>query len=149
MYIQVGVKLSDGQKKNIRAAVKNNVGLTLRITEKGSDKLLLTKTQIDKLNKGPANISLSKCQLKALKTGGFLPLIPLIIGAITAAGSVAGGASAIAKAVDDNKSAQKRNLEQKRHNLALEKLAKGGGLYLSRGGGMKKYSGGGLYLKKG
>ena len=38
---------------------------------------------------------------QAEKEGSFLPLIPLILGGVAAAGSVAGGAAGIAKAVQD------------------------------------------------
>lgn len=61
------------------------------------------------------------------KTGGILPLIPLIIGAITAAGTVAGGAAGIAKAVDDKKAHDNRQREQERHNRELEQIARGNG----------------------
>lgn len=54
------------------------------------------------------------------KKGGVLPLVPIILGALGALGSAAGGASAIANAVN-NKKAQQRQLEEMiRHNLAME-----------------------------
>lgn len=61
------------------------------------------------------------------KTGGILPLIPIIIGAITAAGTVAGGAAGIAQAVDDKKAHDSRQREQERHNRELEQIARGNG----------------------
>ena len=67
-------------------------------------------------------------KLEEEKRGGILPLIPLIIGGIAAAGSVAGGAAGIAKAVDDKKAHGVRQRELERHNKELEKIAKGGKL---------------------
>lgn len=78
------------------------------------------------------------------KTGGILPLIPIFAG-LSALGSIAGGASAIAQTVIRAKDAKKKLDEQKRHNSAMEEIEnKGAGLY------MKKSSKGGygLFLKK-
>lgn len=75
------------------------------------------------------------------KVGGFLPLIPLFAG-LSALGSLAGGASAIAKTVIDAKNAKKKLEEDRRHNTAMETI--GSGLYLK-----KSCKGGfGLFLKK-
>lgn len=63
------------------------------------------------------------------KTGGFLPLIPLFA-ALGALGSLGGGAAAVAKAVNDAKSASKTLEETKRHNQAMESATIGKGLYL-------------------
>ena len=76
------------------------------------------------------------------KTGGALPalLIPLFA-ALGAAGSVAGGAAEIAKAVNDAKAA-KQALEESERHKTMEAIAIGKGLYL------KPYRKGlGLYLK--
>ena len=62
------------------------------------------------------------------KEGGILPLLPLIIGGIAAAGSVAGGAAGIAKAVNDQKANTAKAVEQQRHNKELEKIARGGNI---------------------
>lgn len=78
--------------------------------------------------------------IKIPKTGGILPLIP-IFAALSALGSVGGGAAAIAKAVGDAKAAAKDLKEKERHNKAMEAVAVGNGLYL---GPYKK--GFGLYL---
>ncbi|CAH2015928.1 unnamed protein product [Acanthoscelides obtectus] len=62
----------------------------------------------------------SKRRLRILplpKTGGFLPLLLPILGAL---GALGGGAASIAKAVNDAKANQSQLAEQKRHNLALE-----------------------------
>lgn len=78
------------------------------------------------------------------KVGGFLPLIPLFAG-LSALGSVAGGASAIAKTVIDAKNAKKKLDEDRRHNTAMEAIGKkGSGLYLRK----TRKGGFGLFLKK-
>ena len=42
-----------------------------------------------------------------IKQGGFLPLLPLIFGGLSALGALSGGAAGIAKAVNDAKQAKK------------------------------------------
>lgn len=78
--------------------------------------------------------------LKIPKTGGILPLIP-IFAALSALGSLGGGAAAVAKAVGDAKAAAKDLKEKERHNRAMEAVTVGKGLHL---GPYKK--GFGLYL---
>lgn len=77
------------------------------------------------------------------KTGGILPLIPIFAG-LSALGSLAGGASAIAKTIISAKNAQK-SLKDNNNNKVMEEIGKkGDGLYLK-----KKPNGGyGLFLKK-
>lgn len=76
------------------------------------------------------------------KTGGFLPLIPIFAG-LSAAGSLAGGAAGIAKAISEFKEAKKRMTELKRHNEKMETLCIGKGLHL------KSYKDGlGIYVSK-
>lgn len=78
------------------------------------------------------------------KSGGVLPLLPLFAG-LSALGSLAGGASAIAKTVIDAKNAKKKLGEDQRHHKVLEEIGKkGSGLYLRKNarGGL------GLFLKK-
>ena len=69
------------------------------------------------------DLKLSIAQLDHMeKTGGFLPLlalIPLITGALGAAGGIAGG---VASAV----SSSRANAEQARHNKAIEEAMKSG-----------------------
>lgn len=72
------------------------------------------------------------------KKGGFLPLLLPLLGAL---GAVGGGAASIAKAVNDAKAKNKQLEEQKRHDLAMEEVSRGKGLYL------RPYKGYGLYLK--
>lgn len=60
------------------------------------------------------------------KKGGFIFTLPLALAALGAAGSLAGGASQIATAVNKKKAADKLLAETKRHNKAME----GAGLFL-------------------
>lgn len=74
------------------------------------------------------------------KIGGFLPLLPLILGGIAAAGSVAGGSATIAQAVNKKKAEDLSAAEQKRHNEAMESFARGKGHFFeppSEGKGLK------------
>jgi len=128
VYYKRGVNLSEGQKKKISLAYKKGIGISLKLSKAslhGNDMLALTKTQLNKLEKvdNGVRIHLSISQLKYMeKSGGFLPLltlIPLIAGAVGAAGGLTGG---IASAV----SAAKSNAEQARHNREIEKQLKGG-----------------------
>lgn len=82
---------------------------------------------------------------KCTKKGGVLPLIPIFAG-LSALGSLAGGASAVAKVITDSKNAKKNLAEIKRHNLAME----GRGVYLKpyEGRGKKKKSSNKLERKK-
>ena len=80
-YIEYGVKLTDGQKSKLVSAIRNKSPLTLRLKHghlRGSDELMLTKRQIDKINKSIANgtgsdIKISKTQIRhSVKYGGNL-----------------------------------------------------------------------------
>lgn len=74
------------------------------------------------------------------KTGGFLPLLLPILGAL---GALGGGAAGIAKAVNDIKASKEQLKETERHNRAMEPIHIGNGLYL------KPYKSGlGLYSNK-
>ena len=79
------------------------------------------------------------------KTGGILPLIPVLAG-LSALGSLAGGAAGIARAVNDVKSTRKSFEEANRHNKTMEAIAlrNGRGLHMrvNRKGGL------GFYLSK-
>ena len=136
-YITYGVNLSESQINKIKSAVENKCAISLRLTKKnlhdargggarggGDHKLPLTKTQVKKLEnvKTGVDLKLSAAQLKVIKTGGFLPLltlIPLIAGAVGAAGGLTGGISAAV-------SAARSNGEQQRHNRVIEEQLKGG-----------------------
>ena len=80
-YFEYGVKLTDGQKSKLVSAIRNKSPLTLRIKHshlRGSDELMLTKSQINKIKKSLANgtgsdIKISKTQIrKSVKHGGNL-----------------------------------------------------------------------------
>ena len=80
-YIEYGVKLTDGQKSKLVSAIRNKSPLTLRLKRehlRGSDELMLTQRQIDKINKSIENgtgsdIKISKTQIrKSVKYGGNL-----------------------------------------------------------------------------
>ena len=80
-YFEYGVNLSVGQKENLAKAIQTNSELTLRLKKNqlsGSDELMLTKTQLNKIQKAAANrtgvdIKISKSQIrKAVKQGGSL-----------------------------------------------------------------------------
>src|SRR5271170_5568941 len=127
-YHDYGVNLSKGQEKKIDNAYKNGSGVTSRLTKlnlQGKHRLPLTQTQINKIKKAKSGVqlNLSKTQLKHMeKTGGFLPLaalIPLVFSGIGAAGGLAGGISIAV-------SAAKSNVEQARHNRAVEEQLKAG-----------------------
>ena len=71
-YLEYGVKLTDGQKTNLVRAIKTNSELTLRLKNdqlKGGDELMLTKTQLNKIQKAIQNntgvdINISKTQIR-------------------------------------------------------------------------------------
>jgi len=114
-YIPFGLSLSEGQKETLARAARDGSGVTIRLSLKqlhGEDKLGLTKRQIAHVMKkkgedAGAELKFSKTQLKKMtKMGGILPLltlIPMILGGLSAAGALAGGAAGIAKAVQDKK----------------------------------------------
>ena len=57
-YYPHGVKLSSGQKEKLAKAYANNSATTIRLNRNefsGNDELMLTKTQIDKLEKSKLN----------------------------------------------------------------------------------------------
>ena len=57
-YIEYSVKLTDGQKSKLASAIRNKTALTLRLKHshlRGSDELMLTKSQINKIKKSLAN----------------------------------------------------------------------------------------------
>ena len=80
-YFEYGVNLSVGQKENLAKAIQTNSELTLRLKNNqlsGSDELMLTKTQLNKIQKAASNrtgvnLKISKSQIrKAVKQGGSL-----------------------------------------------------------------------------
>ena len=80
-YFEYGVNLSEGQKTNLAKAIQTKSELTLRLKNnqlRGSDELMLTKTQLNKIQKAASNrtgvdLKISKTQIrKAVKQGGSL-----------------------------------------------------------------------------
>ena len=106
-----GIKLSDKQRQQHKTGKSYQVYIS-------KDKLSEMKKVID--NKP-----------EEYREGGILPLIPLLLGGIGALSSLAGGSAAIAKAVIDKKANDARLEEENRHNLELEKTARGEGMFLN------------------
>ena len=80
-YFEYGVNLTDNQKRNLASAMNSKSPLTLRIKHSkltGNDKLMLTKTQLKRIQKSlnngtGADIKISKTQIrKVAKQGGSL-----------------------------------------------------------------------------
>ena len=78
-YQPYSVRLTEGQKENLARAFKNRSPITIRLKNdqlKGNFPLLLTKTQINRINKADktgVDINISKKQRSAQsKNGGFL-----------------------------------------------------------------------------
>ena len=77
-YVKYSVSLTQGQKNSLRAAINAKRSVTLRLPHNqlsGSDTLMLTNLQIQKINNAKRNakgvdVKLSKTQLE--KTGGAL-----------------------------------------------------------------------------
>ena len=90
---------------------------------------------------GKKNIKIPKAIPAPKKIGGVIPLIPIFAG-LSALGSIAGGVSGVAKAVNDYRSAKEKLKESERHNKMMESIAIGKGLYLA-----PYKTGSGLYLK--
>jgi len=132
-----GLSLSDGQIKKIISAANKHQSVTIRLSQDnltGEHKLLLTKTQINRLNrtKTGVNLTLSYCQIKNVndivssiqkKHGGIIPLlalIPIIASALGAAGGVAGGVASAVSASNNARAAAKAQTELERHNREVE-----------------------------
>ena len=153
-YMQYGVKLSSGHIKKLAKAAYNKTDTKIRLKNDsltGNNYLPLTKRQIDKIEKVKLagkgiELRLSVKQIHLIvklgqelhiksggslnnrKTGGFLPLIPVIIAGIAAAVT---GATQIAKAVNEKKAASELQAETERHNKEMEsqtKLQSGSGI---------------------
>ena len=80
-YFEYGVNLTDNQKRSLATAINNRAPLTLRLKHSnlsGNDELMLTKTQLKRIQKSLANgtgadIKISKTQIrKVAKQGGSL-----------------------------------------------------------------------------
>ena len=70
-YIKYGVNLSVGQKEKLAKALSNKTAITIRLTKSdltGSDDLMLTKTQLKRIQKAMKNntgvdLKISKTQI--------------------------------------------------------------------------------------
>jgi len=146
-YKMHGLTLSDGQLHKIMSGAEKHAPVTIRLTNSnlhGNHKLPLTQTQINRINKTKTgmNLKLSYSQIKHIggmashfqeehmkKTGGFLPLlslIPLVVGALGAAGGVAGGVASAVSAANNAKAAVAAQAETERHNREIEAQLKAG-----------------------
>ena len=90
IYLEYHVNLSDGQKENLAKAMKTGSELTLRLKNnqlRGNDELMLTKTQVNKIQKSVANktgvdIKISKTQIRrSVKQEGNLFSSLAVLGA--------------------------------------------------------------------
>jgi hypothetical protein len=120
-YARTGVNLTAAQKrsmlKQIRAGKKPNIRLSK--PKRGG------KIKRKKSGKG--------LKLSGQKKGGVLPLLLPILAGLGSLGATAGGAAAIAKAVNDAKSNARQLAELKRHNERMEAA-----VALRKGSGVKK-----------
>ena len=85
-YQSYSVSLTEGQKANLARAYKNTSPITIRLKNdqlKGNFPLLLTKTQINRINKADktgVDINISKKQISAQsKNVGFLGALSLFL----------------------------------------------------------------------
>lgn len=155
-YTKKKVALTKNQLNKIKKAIENKVSVSMRIKElnpiDSNIDLYFTDQQIRKLSKGSSNITFSECQIKYMKKdGGILPILPLILAGLGAAGAITGG---ISTAVNSTKQTN----EMKRHNNEVEKKLLTGnashlgplaGTFIKKGTGyfLKPYDGKGFYLK--
>ncbi|ESO83400.1 hypothetical protein LOTGIDRAFT_176242 [Lottia gigantea] len=111
------MKIIEAMETNSPTLITYN-GKKVPITQKIIDKYKHCKVRYD--------IDLERIDENLTKKGGFLPFLPLIFAGLAAAGATAGGAAGIAKAVNDKKAEAAANAEARRHNLAMEREARGG-----------------------
>lgn len=96
-YFEYEIPLSENQLQKLQSAINRKRGITLQIGKKDINsksnlkKLMLTKTQINKIEKHKSSntgveISLSVSQLKKNQIGGLIPLLPILakIGSVAA-----------------------------------------------------------------
>src|SRR5579864_341690 len=114
VYKEHKFMLTNSQLKRIKKALDEDKNISLKILDKnfnGQHPLPITETEMKHVHNGEGyvNISLSKKKLQHIRNqneGGILPLLsllPLIFSGITAAGTVGGVATGIAKAVNNKK----------------------------------------------
>ncbi|ESO99010.1 hypothetical protein LOTGIDRAFT_174009 [Lottia gigantea] len=103
------MKIIDAMETNSPTLITYN-GKKVHITQKIIDKYKHCKVRDD--------IDLERIDENLTKKGGFLPFLPLIFAGLTAAGAV--------KAANASKAAAVKEAEERRHNLAMEREARGG-----------------------
>ncbi|ESO92303.1 hypothetical protein LOTGIDRAFT_162605 [Lottia gigantea] len=93
-------------------------------------KISITKNLIDKYKycKVRDDIDLERIDANAKEDGFLHFLLPLIFDGIAAAGAATGGISAAVKSANAKKAADAKAAEERRHNLIMEKEAKGSGV---------------------
>lgn len=131
-----------GRVSSFRSAVLNPTLRSLRKTGNGANPsvaLNIAKRFVKRAG-GKDHVRVPRI-IPIPKTGGFL--IPLFAG-LSALGALIGGASSIAKTVNEAKQARKQLDEMMLHNRRIEALAIGRGLYLKK----RKHGGLSLYLPK-
>jgi hypothetical protein len=151
-YLEHRIILSDNQRKNLFNAIKNKKPISIKLSNtslNGDFPVLLTASQKNNIDKAIKNnngiiLNLSVTQLQKLtKHGGFLPFLPLILGGLSAIGTMGAAGAQIAKAINQAKANENQLQETKRHNEIIEsKLFSGKGLYKQ----CNKCKGRGLFL---
>jgi hypothetical protein len=132
----VSFKLTETQQRKIALAKKEGVSVILRLNigqkHAGDTPLLLTERELKKLDDGNShNITLSSSRVK--KTGGLLPLLPLLGGV----GALTGIVTSIVNAIKNSRSstatrdAAKATEDLAKFRLASEQKA-GSGLKFKR-----------------
>lgn len=119
-YQKYSINLTNPQKKKLSDAVKTKTAITLKIANKdltGEIPLLLTKTQINAINKAKGRgtgyqLTLSSKQIENMvKNAGFLQfLVPLLMAGLTglASGAAAEGGRRLVNYVADKASGEKK-----------------------------------------
>src|SRR5271156_6103729 len=134
VYLTHKFNLTNKQIKKLGSALNHERAITIKIKKdqyQGEIPLPLTLAELNKIKDSAPEITvhLSVKKLNHIKNnheGEFLPLLPLIplgLGGIEAAG---GGTASAVSAAKTNESERARNNEEKRHNLALENSLKEG-----------------------
>lgn len=122
------VKAGAGLKKFKSAVAKIGRHLKKIKPKSNKDAIKIAYLTAKKIISGDKKLYLPRL-IPVPKTGGILPLIPIFAG-LSALGAIAGGASGIAKAVNDYKDSKKKFMESERHNKVMEAIAIGKGLYI-------------------
>jgi len=141
-YEAFGLNMSKQQLSKVLTSAKKGTSCTIRLSKNnlhGDQRLPLTKTQINQINKTKKGLDLtfSATQLKYFKkigetekTGGLFPLlalIPLLLKGAAAVGALAGGVGGLAGGVSSavasknaSRAAEEKLAEQFRHNKVIE-----------------------------